>query len=178
MSKKVILKKSAMMLSRTDDFADTIRDNFSSAQWADLAKRTVKEKILTKLDKGLSPVAKQRKLQRYSESYVSAMRRSASELKRLGKVPRPPNLRLTGELHSHYDARPVENRTSITLGIHEDAPAFVKLKAKAHNEGTEKIPARRLVPLKDEQYTRDIMLELRQFLALCLYQAINRRKNR
>lgn len=90
----------------------------------------------------------------------------------------PVNLTLSGSMLSHYDTRAGTDIFSITVGIHKDAPEFDKLKAKVHNEGTDKIPARRFVPLKGENFTAKITLEIRKLFAYCLDQALKRGRNK
>lgn len=96
----------------------------------------------------------------------------------VGKNVSPVNLTLTGSMLSHYDTRAGADQFSITVGIHKDTPEFDLKKAKWHNEGTDKIPARRFVPLKGENFTAKITLEIRKLFAYCLDQAIKRSKNR
>jgi hypothetical protein len=204
------------------DLKEIIQKNFSNRQWAKLTQYVVDQQILTLIDNGVSPVARNRKLKPYSESYKAVIKGQMkfftnketggvffikpegkvrkdratgalfTPLTKEGKVQRqsfekglgvgkaisPPNLTVTGTMLSHYDARPGENTFEITLGIHKDAPELERLKAKANNEGTDKIPARRFVPLAGESYTRKITLEIKKLFAYCLEQAINRSKNR
>ena len=158
------------------DLQEKLKNNFSNRQWAKLSQYVVDQSILRTINKGNSPVEKARRLDRYSESYVKAIKGTLGRLN--NKSVRPVNLTLTGSMLSHYDSRPGENIFEITLGIHKDTPELDKIKAKAHNEGTDKIPRRPIVPLAGESYTRKITLEIRKLFAYCLDQAINRSKNR
>ena len=158
------------------DLKQALKDNFSNRQWAKLSEYVVDQEILKAIDKGNSPVEKARRLQKYSERYVKAIKGTLGKLN--NKTVRPVNLTMTGSMLSHYDARPGQGEFEITLGIHGDAPSLDLIKAKAHNEGTDKIPRRPIVPLAGESYTRKITLEIRKLFAYCLDQAIKRSKNR
>jgi len=129
--------------------------------------------ILTSIDKGLSPVAKKRKFDRYSKPYVQRLKAEGS------KPASPANLTVTGSMLSYYESRPGVDQMTITLGIHSDAPEIEKIKAKAHNLGTKtNIPERRHTPLKGEAYTAQITLAIRKLFSYCLNQAINRGRNK
>lgn len=153
------------------DLKQILKQNFSNRQWAQLSEHVVNQEILRIVDKGLSPVAKQRKYQKYSERYRSEIKSGKYPAKNVS----PVNLALTGSMLSHYEARPGENQFEMTVGIHKDAPEDDKVKAKKHNEGTKNIPRRAFVPLAGESYTRKITLEIRKLFAYCLDQALNRR---
>ena len=197
---------------------DKIRENFSNRQWADLTQHVVNHKILDLVQKGLSPVARARKLKKYSDSYIAQIKGQIkfftnketggvffvkpegqvkidketgalyTPISRFGKVQRekfeqglgygknvtPVNLTLTGSMLSNYDSRPGNSQMEITLGIHKDAPELDRIKAKAHNEGTDKIPARKFIPTARESYTKEIMLEISKLFSYCLDQALKR----
>jgi hypothetical protein len=92
-----------------------------------------------------------------------------------GKKKSPVNLTVEGAMLSYYEARAGSELMSIVLGIHSDAPVLEKVKAHAHNKGTDKIPARRIVPLKGESYSNAIVLEIRKLFAMILSKAINKK---
>lgn len=105
-----------------------VRENFSNRQWADLTQRIIEDKIKKLIDKGLSPVAGERMFQKYKDP-----KKYPGDL----KSPNKPNLRLSGDMLSNYQARATNDPMTITLGIHSDAPELERIKAKANNEGTE-----------------------------------------
>lgn len=178
------------------DLKKTLRDNFSNRQWADLSESVVNNLILRKIEKGLSPVNGVRMFQKYKNP-----KKYPADLKQNNK----PNLTLTGSMLLYYSTKPSNNEMEITIGM-QDAPEEEIVKAIANNRGTQSgkdkvassvkkssrdrklqqaaaaiakgIPARPFIPLKNQTYTRDIILEIRKLFAYCLNQAINRGRNK
>ncbi len=172
------------------DLNEVLRNNFSNKEWADQSQYVVDQMILTKIDRGISPVNGVRTFQKYKNP-----ERYPGNKKQNNK----PNLALTGSMLSHYDARPGNEQMTITLGIHKDAPKEELIKAVANNEGTQSsltgalaksskdkklikkvkqaskgIPARPFIPLKAQSFTRDITLAVRKYFAYCLDKAIKK----
>ncbi len=108
-------------------FKQKILDNFSNRQFADLVNSIINNNVLRKVDKGLSPVNGVRMFAKYKDP-----KKYPGDLKSSNK----PNLTLTGNMLSNYEARPTDESMTISVGIHEDAPTIEQVKAKAHNGGT------------------------------------------
>ena len=180
------------------DFKKQVQDNFSNRQLADMVEYIVNQKILTKIDKGISPVHGVRNFDKYKDP-----KKYPGDIKPSNK----PNLALTGEMLSNYIAHEGKEIMSATVGIHkQDASPEVMTRARANNFGTQSgksklakkiakgtknktlkaaakslikgIPARPFVPQMGQTFTRDIILEIRKAFAYCLKQAIQRGKNK
>ena len=179
------------------DLKRTLLENFSNRQWASMSQNVVKQMILTKIEKGISPVEGVRMFQKYKDPS-----RYPGDLKQSNK----PNLKLEGTMLSYYESRPGTDPMEIVIGIHKDAPPKELIKVEANNQGTQNaksqtasaiargtrdrklqriaastakgIPARPFIPNKNQSFTKDIMLEIRKLFAYCLNQAINRGKNK
>lgn len=192
MSKKYVGKN--VSVEWKFDLSKTLRENFSNRQWAKLSEEVVKNMILEKIDKGLSPVNGERMFQKYKDP-----KRYPGNKKSSNK----PNLRLSGDMLGTYTTKAGNENMSISFGIFDSEQ---KIKAKANNEGTQGaksalsnkiarnsrdrklqrvaksiakgIPSRPFIPLKGQNFTRDIVLEIRKLFAYCLNQAINRGKNK
>ena len=176
------------------DLSKTLRDNFSNKQWASLTQYVVDQMILTKIDKGLSPVNGERMFQKYKnpKQYPGALKQNNK-----------PNLALTGNMLSYYNAREGKEPMEVIVGIPKDAPQKEITKAIANNQGTQSllankvtsntknrklksqvkastkgIPARPFIPLKGQSFTRDIILEVRKYFAYCLDIAIKKGLNK
>lgn len=109
-------------------FKEKIKDNFSNRQFADMVNSIINNNVLRKIDNGLSPVDKVRMLAKYKDP-----KNYPGDLKQSNK----PNLTLTGNMLSNYEARPTEEDMTISVGIHDDAPEIERIKANAHNYGTQ-----------------------------------------
>lgn len=172
------------------DLKKTLTDNFSNEQWADLSNKVVEDIIKPKIDKGLSPVQGERMFQKYKNP-----KQYPADQKQNNK----PNLKLTGQMLYHYNARAGTNPMEIHIGIPKDSGEEVLTKAVANNQGTQSglvnkiskqtkdrklkakvkaaskgIPARPFIPLKGQSFTRDIILEVRKHLATILDKAIKK----
>lgn len=172
------------------DLNSVLRNNFSNNEWAKQSQYVVDQMILTKIDRGISPVNGVRTYQKYKNP-----ERYPGDKKQNNK----PNLTLTGSMLSHYEARAGDEQMSIRVGIPKSAPKEELIKAKANNEGTQSaltgalaknskdkklikkvkqaskgIPARPFIPLKTESFTRDITLAIRKYFAYCLDIAIKK----
>lgn len=79
----------------------------------------------------------------------------ADKVKFAGKRARPVNLKLTGALHRSIKKR--VTKSGLTIWFSDE-------KAEWHNEGTDKMPARRLLPLEGEELSRVIEKELEKSL--------------
>ena len=191
------MKKGPVFKSNNWNLKDAVKKNFDTKRFAQLAQRTITDKVIQSMSRGISPVQGQRNFEKYRNP-----KKYPGDLKASNK----PNLRLSGKLWSAYKSK-VAGLMSISLGIHSDVPEDVKVYATANNEGTMNskqssardkfskargtkknrkkilnkilkgsIPARRFVPIKGESYKTDIVLELRKHLAGLLMQATKRRR--
>lgn len=145
----------------------------------------IDQKILRLIDSGLSPVNGERAFAKYKhpKQYPGSK-----------KPSNKANLTLTGETLSYYEARKTDEPTSVTMGIHKDAPEFVRLKANVNNFGNsggeglsarsrkatasarKGIPARPFVPdgKKGQSFTREIVLAIRQAFANVMIVALRK----
>lgn len=112
----------------TYDLRKQLRENFSNRQWADLTNRIVKTEILPSIARGISPVEGVKTFAKYKNPAKYPGDRKPSN---------KPNLNLTGDMLSFYEARPSQSPLTLKIGIHSDAPELVMTKAVANNEGTE-----------------------------------------
>lgn len=176
------------------DLNKVLRDNFSNRQWANLTQYIVDQNILKKIERGISPVKGEGNFTKYKNP-----KQYPARLKQSNK----PNLTLTGNMLSHYEAKESNELMAITLGLHKGTPKEELIKAKANNEGTQGqlvkmlgqtvknkkrkneikqsskgIPARPFIPLLGQTYTADIILEIRKAFAYCLDMAIKKGRNK
>lgn len=110
------------------NFDQKVKNNFSNRQFATLLEDIINRNVLRKIDKGLSPVDGVRMFKKYKDpkSYPGDLKQSNK-----------PNLTLTGNMLSNYVAKQGEEQMTATMGIHSDAPEIEKVKAVAHNYGTQ-----------------------------------------
>lgn len=123
--------------------------------------------VLPTIDKGLSPVSKQRAFAKYKDP-----KKYPGKLKQNNK----PNLTLTGEMLSYYEARVDKNDPlNATMGIHSDAPERDKMLANVHGKGTRKdIPRRAFIPdqKKGETFTAKITAAIRRAFGFVISEAL------
>jgi len=93
--------------------------------------------------KGISPVDKYGRFQRYSDSYRKAIKKKWVEKQGVS----PVNLKLTGEMLGSI--RTFEKGEKLYL-------EFEDKKAWYHQDGTSKMPQRKLVPEEGETFTKRI----------------------
>jgi phage gpG-like protein len=117
-------------------------------------KKHIKKTIITRMEKGLSPVRGKGRFQVYSNSYKEGIREG--RYSRFGKGISPVNLKLSGKLHRSIKTRITKNGASVW---------FTDKKAKWHNEGTAEIPARRFVPIGKESFAKPVIKEIEKILA-------------
>lgn len=185
---------------------EQVRNNFSNRQWADLTQKIVDGSIKRLIDKGLSPVAGQRMFQKYKnpEKYPGDLkspnkpnlRLTGSLLSNYTARASTDALEITMGIHS--DAPELDlikakaNNEGTESSASRGARSYLKL-LKGRSSGSNKtrkavkeslraqfsgIVARRFVPLKNETYTRQILLEIRKAFAYCLKQALERGRNK
>lgn len=105
----------------------------------------IKEAITDFLSKGISPVEGKGRFVKYSSSYTSAILNG--RYVKFGKAVRPVNLKLTGKLHNSIKIRPTASGLTIW---------FSDKKAEYHQNGTSKMPQRKLLPDDGELFSQAI----------------------
>jgi len=106
--------------------------------------------ILESIKKGVSPVAGFNRFKKYSQSYKNAIKKGYVK----DKKQSPVNLTLSGKMLKSIKSR--VTKTGVTVW-------FTDSKAEYHNEGTENIPRRPMVPSQSgEKFNRNIDLRLRE----------------
>ena len=107
---------------------------------------------------GQSPVKGNGRFQGYSDSYLKAIRDrlNASD----GKTVRPVNLNLSGKMLDAYGYR--ANSNSVTVGIMTATNSIENEIAGYHNDGTDKMPQRQLVPKEGEEWAVKIMRVIKE----------------
>lgn len=93
--------------------------------------------------KGISPVDKYGRFQKYSDSYRKAIKNRWIKKQRVS----PVNLYLTGEMMGSLEA--VESGEKLFLRFNDK-------KARYHQDGTSKMPQRKLFPEQGEVFTKRI----------------------
>jgi hypothetical protein len=112
----------------------------------ELGRVAVKEMKLS-LERGISPVRGERRFERYSKSYTTAIQKGWLEFK--DKKVRPVNLILSGKMLAAIEFKATYGVLQVGIWNSE----MVEL-ANYHQEGTDKMPARRFVPTTEgEQLT-------------------------
>lgn len=128
------------VLKVTEDVKKRFRREISAGSIGYELVRTIQDLVR----KGISPVDKQGRFQRYSDSYRKAIKKRW--IKKRGVSP--VNLTLTGEMLGSLES--VESGKSVFL-------RFNDRKARYHQDGTSKMPMRRLLPeMKGEVFTKRI----------------------
>ncbi len=108
------------------------------------------------IESGQSPVRGYGRFEVYSDSYKDQIKGPYG--KKLSKTVRPVNLYATGEMLDGYDFRRKDELT-IEVGMVSGSDERKRI-AGYHNDGTEKMPARPIVPEKDEEFAVSIMREI------------------
>lgn len=128
------------VLKVTEDVKKRFRREISAGSIGYELVRTIQDLVR----KGISPVDKQGRFQRYSDSYRKAIKNKW--IKKQGVSP--VNLTLTGEMLGSLES--VESGNKVFLRFNDK-------KARYHQDGTSKMPMRRLLPeMKGELFTKRI----------------------
>jgi hypothetical protein len=118
-------------------------------------KKTLPRLIIAFIKKGISPVKGQGRLVKYSNSYKKSIQKGYVKNK---TRPRPVNLTQTGDMLSSIRATG-SARGGVTI-------KFTDEKADYHNNGTNKIPRRAMLPTETgEEFSKNITLRLREVVA-------------
>jgi hypothetical protein len=140
------------VLKVTDDVRKRFKSNLSSGSIGYELVRTIQDLVR----KGISPVEGQGRFKRYSDSYRKAIKNKWIDKRRIS----PADLYLTGEMLGSLEIK--ENQRSVSL-------IFTDKKARYHQDGTDKMPMRRLLPEKiSEVFTKRITQLILKALKLSL----------
>ncbi len=119
--------------------------------------RTIVDSAKEMIASGQSPVRGYGRFEVYSDSYKEDLKGALG--KKLGKTVRPVNLYATGEMiDDGYDFRRKDD-TTIEVGMISGSEERKRI-AGYHNDGTEKMPARPIVPERDEEFAVSIMRDV------------------
>lgn len=151
---------------------DDVLKGTSKRELVNRLNAVIKDSVLPTLEKGLSPVAGQRVLKRYSEGYKNAIK--SGRYSQYSKNPTPATLKLSGEMLSYYEARAKEEPNAATMGIHPDGtPEDVYKIARYHQNGTDNMPARPFIPKEGkERFTAKIEQGIRAAFSYVLSRAL------
>lgn len=136
-----------------------------------LIQYEIDQKVLPTIDKGISPVKSKRSFAKYKDKNKYPAKKKQSN---------KPNLTLTGEMLSWYEAKIDREEFAITVGIHKDAPKEVMTKAVANQFGTTNssgdvaIAARPFVPRRNETFNANITVAIRKAFATVIQKAFNK----
>lgn len=128
------------------DLVDRIVDGNFNARLGRLVSDEAKAMIAA----GQSPVRGYGRFDGYSESYKGAIKGKSLENK--SKTVRPVNLNLSGKMLENYGSK--SDARSVWVGV---LPGEHSELAQYHNEGTAKMPQRKLVPTNGEGWAARIM---------------------
>ncbi len=140
---------------------------------ADMNDQVVGE-IMRLIKSGVSPVNSVEGTKRFKQ-YKDRNKYPANK-----KAKTPVSLLLTGEMLSWYGVGK-KSGTTISVGIHSDAPSEVKERAIANNEGTVNsegqvaIAARRFIPLKGETFNISVLRKFKNLYALRIKDLISKK---
>lgn len=104
----------------------------------------IKKAIISDMNKGISPVKGHRWV-KYSDSYAEAIQKG--RYSRFRKRVFPVNLKLSGKLQKSLD---IDFRLGFLVIEFKDE------KAEYHDKGTDKLPQRKILPNKNEQFNDKI----------------------
>lgn len=159
---------------------DDVLKNTSKRTLQQKLTEVINNEILPTLEKGLSPVAGERVLKRYSEGYKNSIK--SGRYSEHSKNPSPATLKLSGKMLGYYQAKVDKTKpNTATMGIHKniDDKKVLKL-AGYHQDGTDKMPARPFVPKeeKNQRYTAKIERAIRSAFSLVLSMALRDQLNK
>lgn len=168
MAKKSFVSKN-ISVEWTWNLKEKVAKEFSNRQLQEVVQSTIIPMIKDRISKGLSPVEGKRMFDKYKDpkKYPAKMKQSNK-----------PNLYLSGDMLAEYKTKAHNEPMVISVGIHNDVDKEIKIRAKANNDGTEHIPARRFVPWAGENFIRKITLETKKIFAQALDQALKRGRNK
>lgn len=128
------------VLKVTEDVKKKFKENLISGSIGYELIRTIQDLVR----KGISPVDGRGRFQRYSQSYRDAIKKKWVNKKKVS----PVDLFLTGEMLGSLELKSKQNSVSLV---------FNDKKARYHQDGTDKMPMRRLLPeKKGELFTKRI----------------------
>lgn len=133
------MAKAAEVTVRHGTFKKLLESVQSARNLEELGRVAVDQMRLS-LERGISPIRGERRLENYSESYSNAIKKGWLEY---AKNVRPVNLILSGNMIAAIDYK--AQKGLLEVGIWD--PEMAEL-AGYHQDGTKKMPARRFVPTK------------------------------
>lgn len=152
---------------------DDVLKGTSKRELQNKLNAVIQESILPTIEKGLSPVAGQRVLARYSEGYKNAIK--SGRYSKYNKNPTPATLKLSGDMLKNYKAKYHNSEpNTATIGIHEDDVSEEMYDLVGyHQKGTDKMPARPFIP-KDgvQRFTAKIEQGIRAAFSYVLSRAL------
>lgn len=156
--------KAKLTIPDKEKLSRKIRDNLvDSGMIKDLNSEVVSE-MKRFMEAGVSPVKGKRRFVPYKNKDKYPADRKPS---------RPVNLKLTGNLYAQLVAARV-SATSFFIGISSLASEKIKTYAKANNLGENKIPERRFVPIKGEQFNVSLMRKIKDIISRRIAKIINK----
>lgn len=149
--------------------ADTAKDMIASGQspvrgygrfteYSERYKSWIKNEAKTRVKNAVAVAVVGVKKSRKKIVAKKAKAKAKKHEDRHGKKVRPINLYLTGEMLDAFDFKITGD--TIEVGM-VGGSSFAKDKAGWHNEGTENMPQRKLVPGKGEEWATTIMRAIR-----------------
>ncbi len=145
---KVKVTVKFQILELIDRFVDDTTANSIGTTIAEEAKQNISE--------GLSPVRGYGRFEKYKNPKQYPGQLTGS----LAKNQRPVNLFLTGEMLKGYWYKLSGKKDTIEVGMTRGT-AFANEKAKYHQEGTENMAQRKIIPSDGEEWSISIMRKLR-----------------
>ncbi len=147
-------------------------DQFMDQTTVNKLGETVVEEIKDQVSQGFSPTRGEGRYQGYSESYSKSIKGGRPR----GKTVRPVNLKASNSntMMDELDYKQNGNKNVVSVG-------FLKGSKKAeiaryHNEGTDNMPKRQIIPEGNQEFTQTIMRAIKDVYSDRL-SAIIRRSN-
>ena len=122
------------------------------------------------ISSGQSPVKGNGRFEKYSDSYIKFIRSTLGV--EYGKTVRPVNLKLSGGMLDAYGYK--SNKDSVSVGIISSSSSKENEIAGYHNDGTDKMPQRQLVPKDGEEWAVRIMRVIKEIYSDRLSDIIKR----
>lgn len=152
---KITIPEKARLLAK-------IKSKLIDKETVDKLNEEAVEEVKRFMAAGTSPVKNKRRFPAYKDKNKYPGKLKAS---------RPVNLFLSGRLYESLIAAKT-SAMSFYIGISSLAEEEVKVYAKANNLGENKIPARRFIPIKGEQFNVSIMRKIKDIIARRLAELI------
>lgn len=143
----------------------TLMQNFMTDAVAREIGEAVHEEVRSLISKGQSPVRGERRFSQYKnrKSYPAALKPAV-----------PVNLQLSGEMLNSLNFQ--RRGDVVDYGFLASTPADVMTRARAHQEGTDKMAARPMVPEAGQEWAVSVVRKLKDVYSRRL-QAIIKKSN-